>query len=146
MPIPAEITRLTGISDADVAGQRIDDDAATSLIASTAVAIAHNAAFDAPRIERRLPAIVEHAWACSCNEVPWPELGFDGRKLGHLLMQMGMFHHGHRAAVDVPAPGLTSRARVDPQPSPRAHCPRLISRAHRADAETHLAGVLDPRV
>lgn len=101
MPIPAEITRLTGITDADVVGKRIDTDDAISLIASTTVAIAHNAAFDAPRIERRLPAIAGHAWACSCNEVPWSELGFDGRKLGHLLMQQGMFHHGHRAVADV---------------------------------------------
>lgn len=101
MSIPADITRLTGITDADVAGKRIDTDEAVSLITSTTVAIAHNAAFDAPRVERRLPAIAGHAWACSCNEVPWPELGFDGRKLGHLLMQQGIFHHGHRAAVDV---------------------------------------------
>jgi DNA polymerase-3 subunit epsilon len=101
MPIPAGITRLTGITDADVAGRRIDADEAVSLIASTTVAIAHNAGFDAVRVERRLPAIAGHAWACSCNEVPWPELGFEGRKLGHLLMQQGMFHHGHRAAVDV---------------------------------------------
>lgn len=100
-PIPAEITRLTGITDADVTGKRVDADEAISLIASTTVAIAHNAAFDAPRVERRLPAIAGHAWACSCNEVGWPELGFDGRKLGHLLMQQGMFHQGHRAAVDV---------------------------------------------
>lgn len=100
-PIPAEITRLTGITDADVAGTRIDADEASKLIASTAVAIAHNAAFDAPRVERRLPAIAGHAWACSCNEVDWPGLGFDGRKLGHLLMQQGLFHRGHRAAVDV---------------------------------------------
>jgi DNA polymerase-3 subunit epsilon len=101
MPIPAEITRLTGITDPDVAGKRINADEAVSLIASTTVAIAHNAAFDAPRVERRLPTIGSHAWACSCNEVPWLELGFDGRKLGHLLMQQGMFHQGHRAAVDV---------------------------------------------
>ena len=101
MPIPAEITRLTGITDADVAGKQIDADEAVSLIASTTVAIAHNAAFDARRVEQRLPAVAGHAWACSCNEVPWPELGFDGRKLGHLLMQQGLFHHGHRAAVDV---------------------------------------------
>ncbi len=101
MPVPAEIVRLTGITDADVAGQRIDEEQAVSLIASTTLAIAHNAAFDAPRVERRLPAIAGHGWACSCNEVPWPDLGFDGRKLGHLLMQQGMFHHGHRAAADV---------------------------------------------
>lgn len=101
MPIPAEIIRLTGITDADVAGRCIDAEAATSLIASTTLAIAHNAAFDAPRVERRLPDVAGHAWACSCNEVPWPDLGFDGRKLGHLLMQQGLFHQGHRAAADV---------------------------------------------
>lgn len=100
-PIPAEITRLTGITDADVVGARIADDEATAMIASTDVAIAHNASFDAPRIERRLPSIAGHPWACSCNEVDWPALGFDGRKLGHLLMQQKMFHRGHRAAVDV---------------------------------------------
>jgi DNA polymerase-3 subunit epsilon len=99
--IPPEITRLTGITDADVAGARINEEEAVVLINSATVAIAHNAAFDAPRMERRLPGIAGHAWACSCNEVPWPAFGFDGRKLGHLLMQQGMFHHGHRAAVDV---------------------------------------------
>lgn len=101
VPIPSEITTLTGITDADVAGQRIDDNQAVALIASCEVAIAHNASFDAPRVERRLPAIAGRAWACSCNEVPWPECGLDGRKLGHLLMQCGLFHTGHRAAADV---------------------------------------------
>jgi DNA polymerase-3 subunit epsilon len=100
-PISKEITRLTGITDADVAGKRIADIEATAIILSTDVAIAHNAGFDAPRVERRLPAVIQHPWCCSCNEVPWPDLGFDGRKLGHLLMQQGMFHHGHRASVDV---------------------------------------------
>jgi DNA polymerase-3 subunit epsilon len=101
LPIPPEISRLTGITDADVAGKRIDAVEAAAIILSTDVAIAHNAAFDAPRVERRLPGVAGHPWCCSCNEVPWPDLGFDGRKLGHLLMQQGMFHKGHRAAVDV---------------------------------------------
>lgn len=100
-PIPPEISRLTGITDVDVAGKRINEVEAAALIRSTDVAIAHNARFDAPRVEQRLPLIVHHPWCCSCNEVPWPELGFDGRKLGHLLMQQGMFHCGHRASVDV---------------------------------------------
>jgi DNA polymerase-3 subunit epsilon len=100
-PIPPEIRRLTGITDADVAGKRIDDAEATAIILGTDVAIAHNAGFDAPRVERRLPAVARHPWCCSCNEIAWPDLGFDGRKLGHLLMQQGMFHRGHRAAADV---------------------------------------------
>ena len=100
-PVPETITRLTGITDRDVAGSHIDEGEAVSMVRSTTFAIAHNCSFDAPRIERRLPDIAGHAWACSCNEVPWPELGFDGRKLGHLLMQRGLFHKGHRAAADV---------------------------------------------
>lgn len=101
--IPPAITRLTGIADADVAGRRIDDAEALAVIAGSDVAIAHNAAFDAPRIERRLPGIAGHAWACSCSEVAWQDAGYDGRKLGHLLMQSGLFHQGHRAAADVAA-------------------------------------------
>lgn len=101
LPIPPEIVRLTGICDGDVAGQRIDEAEAMALIAGSDVAIAHNASFDAPRVERRLPGIAGRPWACSCNEVPWPELGLDGRKLGHLLMQLGLFHQGHRAGADV---------------------------------------------
>ena len=100
-PIPPEIERLTGIGDADVAGQRIDEIEAAALIANSTVAIAHNASFDSQRVERRLPAVAGHPWACSCNEVPWPDCGLDGRKLGHLLMQSGWFHEGHRAASDV---------------------------------------------
>lgn len=101
MPIPTEIVTLTGIRDADVSGQRIDDAEAVAMIAGSDVAIAHNASFDAPRIERRLPSIAKHPWACSCSEVPWPDCGLDGRKLGHLLMQCGWFHQGHRAGADV---------------------------------------------
>ncbi len=101
MPIPAEITQLTGIGDADVADQRIDEVEAMALIAGSDVMIAHNAAFDAPRVERRLPTAAGRPWACSCHEVPWPECGLDGRKLGHLLMQLGLFHQGHRAGADV---------------------------------------------
>lgn len=101
VPIPLEITRLTGITDTDVAGTRIADAEAAMIITSVDVVIAHNAGFDALRIERRLPAVVARPWACSCNEIAWPDLGFDGRKLGHLLMQQGHFHHGHRAATDV---------------------------------------------
>ena len=33
------------------------------------VGVAHNAAFDAPRIEQRLPTTAGRAWACSCHEV-----------------------------------------------------------------------------
>jgi DNA polymerase III epsilon subunit-like protein len=42
IPIPPEITRLTGITDQMVAGHRIDDDAVTGLLAEVVLVIAHN--------------------------------------------------------------------------------------------------------
>ena len=99
-PIPAEITRLTGITDADVAGQRIDDDAVRALVADAAVVIAHNASFDRQMCERRWPIFVEKNWACSYHQVPWRAEGHEGMKLGYLLMDYGFFHQGHRAIDD----------------------------------------------
>ena len=99
-PIPAEITRLTGITDADVAGQRIDDDAVRALVADAAVVIAHNASFDRQMCERRWPIFVEKNWGCSCHQVPWRAEGHEGMKLGYLLMDYGLFHQGHRAIDD----------------------------------------------
>jgi len=100
-PLDPAITRLTGLTDADLAGQSIDEPAATAILRSADVIVAHHAAFDAPRIEARLPGAAGRPWACSLAEVDWDDLGFDGRRLGHLLMQIGWFHAGHRAEADI---------------------------------------------
>ncbi len=46
------------------------------------------------------PAFRDKAWGCSMREVPWIDLGYEGARLGHLVMQGGLFHHGHRAVDD----------------------------------------------
>ncbi len=99
-PIPPEITRLTGICDADVAGQCIDDEAVTAMAADAAVVIAHNASFDRQMCETRWPVFIEKNWACSCHQVPWRAEGHEGLKLGYLLTDHGYFHKGHRAIDD----------------------------------------------
>ena len=99
-PIPAEVTRLTGITDGDVAGQRIDDAAVRAIAADAAVVIAHNASFDRQMCERRWPIFIEKNWACSCHQVPWRDEGHEGMKLGYLLTDYGLFHNGHRAIDD----------------------------------------------
>ncbi|MFU0507272.1 3'-5' exonuclease [Pseudaminobacter sp. NGMCC 1.201702] len=99
-PIPPEITRLTGITDAMVAGQAIDITALEALIEPADLIIAHNAGFDRPFCEKLSPAFVAKAWACSVTEVRWADLGFEGNKLGYLVGQSGLFHEGHRAADD----------------------------------------------
>jgi len=99
-PIPAEITRLTGITDDMVAGLEIDVAALDALIEPADLVIAHNAAFDRPFCEKFWPAFASKAWACSVKEIPWADLGFEGNKLGYLVGQSGLFHEGHRATDD----------------------------------------------
>lgn len=100
-PIPAEVTKLTGITDTMVAGKRIDEAAVGTLLADAGLIIAHNAAFDRPFVDRRLPASRDKAWACSQREVPWKELGASSGALEFLMMKRcGLFFDGHRADAD----------------------------------------------
>jgi len=100
-PIPAEVVRLTGITDEDVRGQRIDDVLIESIAAETTLVIAHNAGFDRPFSERRLPFFRDRHWACSQREIPWKERGLGSGALEFLLLRhAGVFFEGHRADHD----------------------------------------------
>lgn len=98
--IPADITRLTGITDDMVAGHVIDAARLNALIEPADLVIAHNAGFDRPFCEAFSPIFVHKAWACSVSEVDWSARGFEGSKLGYLIGQSGYFHDGHRALDD----------------------------------------------
>lgn len=98
--IPADITRLTGITDDMVAGQAIDTVLLNTLIEPADLIIAHNAGFDRPFCEAFSPVFVRKAWACSVSEIEWSARGFEGSKLGYLIGQSGYFHDGHRAVDD----------------------------------------------
>ncbi|RYD68272.1 MAG: DNA polymerase III subunit epsilon [Sphingomonadales bacterium] len=103
LPLPDDIVRLTGLTDDDLKGQVIDDDAVRRLLTSADFVCAHNATFDRGMFERRIDGIGDLAWACSCNDVDWRARGFDGRSLGWLLAQVGFYHGAHRATDDVDA-------------------------------------------
>lgn len=97
-PIPPEVQALTGISDEDVRGTRLDDAVFTQLAAEADVVIAHNARFDRPFVERRLPAYRDCAWACTWAEIPW---GPGSQTLEMLLAKVcGLFADAHRADED----------------------------------------------
>lgn len=95
------ITRITGITDEMLEGQRIDREAALAMLSSADVIVAHNAAFDLAFVEKLLPQVKGSAWSCSCREIEWAERGYEGRALGWLLVQFGLFTDTHRAAADV---------------------------------------------
>lgn len=101
--LPPEIVSLTGLTDADLAWQFIDDDVVHDIIGDADLIIAHNAAFDRPMLEKRLPELPSRPWACSCEQIDWRAAGFEGRSLGYLAMQAGWFFEGHRALNDVDA-------------------------------------------
>jgi DNA polymerase-3 subunit epsilon len=101
IPIPPNITALTGITDDDVAGKKIDDAAVESLVKESVLVIAHNARFDRGFLDRRLPIFQEKHWACTVNDIPWALEGSKSRCLEYLLFsRCGMFYGAHRAEND----------------------------------------------
>ncbi|MBY5971436.1 hypothetical protein KUV28_03725 [Ferrimonas balearica] len=101
--IPPAIVKITGIDRSQVSGRSFADDEITAALETADVIIAHNAQFDRPFVDRRFSQLDSKIWACSLTQIDWLNLGFDGRNLGYLLMQSGMFFGGHRAANDVAA-------------------------------------------
>ncbi len=99
-PIPPEVTKLTGITDEMVRGQRIDDAAAEAILARASLVVAHNTGFDRPRLEERLPAFEGKPWACSHAEIAWSEEGVGSTKLDYLAYRLGFFYAAHRAEDD----------------------------------------------
>lgn len=99
LPIPAEVTKLTGIDDDMVAGKSIDA-ADVATFAGSSLVIAHNAPFDRRFLEKFCPALVQNPWACSMSEVPWAAEGFESSKLAYLALSSGFYYDQHRAVND----------------------------------------------
>ena len=100
-PIPPEIVRLTGITDAMVRGQRIDEGGVARVLDRVGVVVCHNARFDRAFLEARYPAFAGMRFACSLEEVPWERWNMNTTKLDYIGFRFGLFHEGHRARADV---------------------------------------------
>ncbi|MDD3815901.1 MAG: 3'-5' exonuclease [Desulfocapsaceae bacterium] len=99
-PISEEISRLTGITDEMVSGQKIDLKTVLEIIEPAAVVIAHNANFDRKFIEPLESAFEKKAWACSMSDIDWNREGIEGVKLEYIAYRFGFFYDGHRASSD----------------------------------------------
>ena len=98
-PIPAEVTRLTGITPEMVAGKMINF-AGVAKIAGQSLIVAHNAAFDRRFVERFCPQLTNNQWACSFSEIPWAAHGFESARLSLIGQAHGFYYDGHRAIND----------------------------------------------
>jgi DNA polymerase-3 subunit epsilon len=103
IPIPPEITKLTGIDDAAVSGRIIDPGEVAAIVDPAAVIIAHHAEFDRPFAERFCDAFIRKAWACSATQIDWAAAGYEGKKLSYLCSEAGFYYDRHRAAQDCAA-------------------------------------------
>jgi DNA polymerase-3 subunit epsilon len=100
IPIPADITAMTGVTNDMVRGAKIDDKAATAFAAGAELVVAHCAAHDRPFMENRLPIFENLPWACSLAEIDWRGSGFGSSALDYLAYKLGFFFDGHRALAD----------------------------------------------
>ena len=99
--IPAEVIKLTGITDDMVKGQLIDEQQVAKVMAGVTLVVCHNSSFDRGFLEARFAVFKDLAFGCSLNEVPWRDWGIGSSKLDYLGFAFGLFHTGHRALADV---------------------------------------------
>lgn len=104
-PISEEITRITGITNEEVAGKSIDWQLIADALNDVDLIICHNASFDRNFMELQSPKhfsdlIKSKAFGCSSRGIQWSSLGYEGAKLEYLNLKMGYFYDGHRALID----------------------------------------------
>jgi DNA polymerase-3 subunit epsilon len=137
-PIPPEITRLTGITDDQVRGQRIDQAEVDAFTADAALVVAHNAAFDRPFVEALSPQFSSMAWACTATEIDWAAEGIAGGRLEYIAMAFGCFYEAHRATDDCNAVANILTFRL-PR-SDRSTLSALLDAARRAEIRIFAVG------
>lgn len=104
-PIPEEITKITGITDADVKDRQIDWQSIHQYLTQTHLIICHNSKFDRNFLECQTPENIQQLiqtmpFACTIHDINWSERGFESAKLDYLNFKLGYFYDGHRALND----------------------------------------------
>jgi DNA polymerase-3 subunit epsilon len=99
-PIPDEITKITGITNGMVEGEKIDVLRLTEIVSQAALIVAHNANFDRKFAEAEFDFFAAKPWACSMSQIPWNDEGLGGGKLEYLAMKSGFYYEAHRASID----------------------------------------------
>lgn len=98
-PLAEDIRKLTGITDADLAGHQFDEELLAHELADVDALVAFNAQFDGPHLQRRFAGL-RHPWICARLDYDWRGAGYEGRSQSALLNDAGLFYEAHRAAID----------------------------------------------
>ena len=100
-PLSEQIVQLTGITDKDVAGKKIDWAKVTEILNGSHLIIAHNARFDRGFLDRYMKESRKKVWGCSNFQIDWLKRGFTKQNLEMLCAYHGFFVEAHRALSDV---------------------------------------------
>jgi DNA polymerase-3 subunit epsilon len=100
-PLQPEIAALTGLTDADLAGQAIDWVEVRRLLDNSDLVMAHNAAFDRAFVDAALGGDTRHLWGCTYKQVDWDTCGTPSYSQEVLAIWHGWFaFRAHRALDD----------------------------------------------
>jgi DNA polymerase-3 subunit epsilon len=102
IPLSEEVTRITGIKQAHVTGQRIDWNIVRDFLCRASIVIAHNAEFDKAFVlgSKELEGLKLH-WGCSMRHVDWRKHRFNSLSLNYLAADHGFVNpFAHRALFD----------------------------------------------
>jgi DNA polymerase-3 subunit epsilon len=147
IPLSAEVTAITGITDDMVQGQSIDWGRVDELLNTSSIIIAHNAGFDRPFVDRKSSVSPKKIWGCSFKQIDWEKKGYTSQKLEVLSIYHGFFNDAHRALSDADSLIylLSFSAQVDGNPyllellqqarKPMVH---LLASGAPFDSKTHL--------
>lgn len=102
-PLRPEITKITGITDEMLQGQKINWTEADHLLEQASIIIAHNARFDRPFIDKKSKISPNKIWGCSIKQIDWLKRGYTSSKLELLSIYHGFFTDAHRAINDADA-------------------------------------------
>lgn len=102
-PLQDIVKQITGITDAMLLDQHLDDQEINLWLEKADLIIAHNAAFDRHMLERRLPLSCKANWACTFNDIAWQDEDISSLKLDYIAYKLGFFFDGHRAVNDAQA-------------------------------------------
>ncbi len=100
-----KISKLTGITNDDVAGKEIDWQLVSTLLKECNLVICHNSSFDRNFLEIQTPEHIQELFkripfACTLKDIDWDARGYGSAKLDYLNWKLGYFYDSHRALTD----------------------------------------------
>jgi len=87
-PVSPVVTRLTGITDAQLKGKRFDDDRVASDLSRVDMVISHDSGFERRFLEKRFPDFIGKWFGCSQRELDWMMYGSTSAKIEFLAFKL----------------------------------------------------------